>query len=339
MPSFCRHGRLESNCSICSPREHVDARPERATLGGRREPSGPRRGPTRSSTKRMTVRRMARTEDDGYTSELVLGLRATADAARLADEIAFAAARLRQLQTDPPGLYAEVARNDDPEEATWLCLLIAYLQPLEGPDPWAAISAARVPWATGEAPSLDGAAIGPRGATDPSRGSEVLASYRAFVTRAGSQVTALAGEAAWTPARRFDRAYERLAQRALPRAPRYDFLVTLGALGRVDVAPASLLLGAEPTDPTVVAAKRILGIGDAINLQRRASDLANETGVPIAALDLALVNWARSPEERIHAGSTAPIDEAERERIAAALGATAVPDSPATDERAESDST
>jgi hypothetical protein len=323
VPSFCRHGRLESNCSICSPREKTDVRPERPTLGGRRAPSGPKRGPARSSTKRMTVRRMERTEDDGYTSELVLGLRATQDAARLADEIAFSAARLRQLRSDPPGLYAEVARNADPEEATWLALLIAYLQPLEGSDPWAGIAAARVPWATGEAPDLDGVAVGPRGAQDISRAAEVLATYRAFVARAGSQVFALAGEPAWTPARRFDRAYERLAQRALPRAPRYEFLVTLGALGVIDMEPSSLLLGAEPTDPTVVAAKRILGIGDAINLQRRASDLANETGVPIAALDLALVNWTRPAGDRIHAGSTAVADDAERERIAEVLGATA----------------
>jgi alpha-glutamyl/putrescinyl thymine pyrophosphorylase-like protein len=322
MPSFCRHGRLEANCKICSPLQSADAPRSRAATGPRRAATGPRRGPARSSTKKMTVRRMARAEDDGYSCELVLGLRATQDGARLADELAFAAARLRQLRDTPPGLYGDVAGATDPEEAAWLCLQIAYLQPLEAPDPWSAITAVRVPWAGGELPALDGVELGPRSAHNPARGAEMFSNYRAFASRAGSQIAALAGEAAWAPARRFDRAYERLAMRDLPRAPRFDFLVTLGALGIVDVNPSSLALGAEPADPTVVAAKRVFGIGDAINLQRRASDLAAETGVSIAALDLALVNWARTPEERIRAGATAAVDDAERERIATALGVT-----------------
>ncbi len=273
----------------------------------------------------MVVRRLARSADDGYGSELVLGLRATADAARLADELAFAAARLDQLRNDPPGLYADAALATDPEEAAWLCLLIAYLQPLEADDPWSSIAAARVPWATGELPDLADAQAGPRSVHDAGRGADTFTGYRAFVARAGSQIAALGGEPAWTPARRFDRAFERLSLRGLPRATRYDFLVTLGALGIVDLAPSSLLLGTEPVDPTVVAAKRVFGIGDAINLQRRASDLAAAVGVEIAALDLALVNWARPPGDRIHAGATVSADPARRDEIVDALGATPPP--------------
>ena len=86
------------------------------------------------------------------------------------------------------------------------------------------------------------------------------------------------------------------------------------------MAPSSLLLSADPTDATLVAAKRILGIGDAINLQRRASELASETGVPLAALDLAFLNWSRPPDDRITAGSTAPADPDVRERVGRALG-------------------
>jgi hypothetical protein len=67
-----------------------------------------------------------------------------------------------------------------------------------------------------------------------------------------------------------------------------------GRLGVVDVDPSSLQLGRE-TDATVLAAKRVFGIGDAINLHRRAADLAGAVEVPIAALDLALVNWGRPP--------------------------------------------
>src|SRR5215468_10986307 len=141
MPSFCRHGRLEANCKICTPKEQPVARTAAPRGPARRAAGTPRRAPARGTTSGMVVRRLARSADDGYASELVLGLRATADAARLADELAFAAARLDQLRNDPPGLYADAARASDPEEAMWLCLLIAYLQPLEADDPWVSIAA------------------------------------------------------------------------------------------------------------------------------------------------------------------------------------------------------
>jgi hypothetical protein len=64
-------------------------------------------------------------------------------------------------------------------------------------------------------------------------------------------------------------------------------------------------------DPTTIAAKRVFGIGDAMNLQRRASDLAGATGVPMEALDLALLNWSRPVGERITAGARG-IDDADR---------------------------
>ena len=63
---------------------------------------------------------------------LAPGLRASDDARRLAVELGFAAARLEELATSPPGLYAEVASEPDIEEAAWLAFLIAYLSPVEG---------------------------------------------------------------------------------------------------------------------------------------------------------------------------------------------------------------
>jgi len=45
------------------------------------------------------VRQMARATDDGYRSPLVPGLKASTDAERLADELAFAATRLAELAT------------------------------------------------------------------------------------------------------------------------------------------------------------------------------------------------------------------------------------------------
>jgi hypothetical protein len=319
VPTFCRHGRLEANCPICSKSERVAPA---ARTGGRRPASAAkstarRRSPAKAGD--LHVRRMARAQDDGYDNWAVPGLRATVEAQRLADEIAFAAARLEELSSNPPGLYAEAAALGG-EEGLWLAFLIAYLSPVEGDEPFAGIEAARTSWSTGELPDLDGVPLGPRTGHDPARGLATLTAYRARAERAGSQAAALAaGEASLNPQRRFDRAFERLSLPGLRRAPRYEFLVVAGRLGLLDVAPSSLLLGADPTDPTVLAAKRILGIGDAINLQRRASELASEAGVPIAALDLAFLNWSRPEDDRITAGSRVDADPAVRERVGSVL--------------------
>ena len=313
MPSFCRHGRLEANCPICSKQaKELQVRPARTV----RRPASAGAGASASTaTKRrharqagdLRVRRVARAADDGYEHELVPGLRASADAARLADELAFSAARLDELTSDPPGAYAEVALADDVEEAVWLAFLIAYLSPLEDDEPFASIDAVRTMWATGEIPDLDSVRTGPRTAHDPRRGAETVLAYRGWAARAGSQAAALQGDASWAPERRFERAYERLSLKGFGRAARYELLVTLGRLGVFDLRPTSLHL-VEPLDPTVVAAKRVFGIGDAMNLRRRSAALANEAGLPIEALDLALVNWSGQMElppgrERITAGA------------------------------------
>jgi hypothetical protein len=320
MPTFCRHGRLEANCPICSKKEGVAPQ---ARTGGRR-PSNATKSPARRRSParagNLHVRRMARAQDDGYDNWAVPGVRATVEAQRLADEIAFAVARLDELASDPPGPYADAASAGG-EGGLWLAFLIAYLSPVEGPEPFAGIEAARTAWATGELPDLDGVPLGPRAGHDATRGLATLTAYRARAERAGSQAAALAAaESSLNPQRRFERAFERLSLPGLRRAPRYEFLVVAGRLGLLDAEPSSLLLGTDPTDATVLAAKRILGIGDAINLQRRASELAAEAGVPIAALDLGFVNWARPQDERITAGSAVAPDTAARERIGRVLG-------------------
>jgi len=305
VPTFCRHNRLEANCPICSRKRAAEGgasatRPARRPVEARPAHSGKRR--TVRAAGDLRVRRMARAADDGYENDLVPGLRATVEAARLADELAFATARLEQLRTDPPGLYADVALAGDPEEATWLAFLIAYLSPLETPEPFSVIDAARTTWASGELPDLDYAETGPRSAHDPTRGTKTLEAYRAWARRAGSQAAGFAGEPSWTPQRRFERAFERLALPGFGRGPRYELLVLLGTLGVFDLSPWSLHL-TEPMDPTTVAAKRVFGIGDAMNLQRRASDLATAAEVPIEALDLALLNWPAPEGERVTAGA------------------------------------
>lgn len=277
---------------VVSPGGHTVRPPRHAGSSGAASSRGS--GSTRASSGRasggLTVRRLTRSAEDGFRSALVPGVRSGADAQRLAEELAFAATRLERLAADPPGLYAEVADASQAiEERSWLAFLIAYLSPTDGEQPFAGIAEARTPWASGEPPHLDDAALGPRAAHEPDRGQRTIDAYRAWVQRAGSQEAAFTGDAAWTPERRFARVFERLALPGLDRGARFDVLVTLGALGVYDLSAGALGLGGN--DPVTLAAKRVLGIGDAMLLERRAADLAAACELPLAALDLGFYNW------------------------------------------------
>jgi hypothetical protein len=273
----------------------------------------------------MRVRRVDVGADDGYASPLLPGLHSSADAERLADEMAFAAGRLVELAVDPPGLYAEIATGSDAEEAIWLAFQVALFSPLDGvDDPFASIAAVRTTWASGEVPQTDGVPTGPRSplagrgnGSGTAAAASTFAAYRAFASRAGSQLAAVHGEDFWKPDRRFARSFERMALPGLPRATRFDFLSALGATGRIDARAASLMLGAG-ADEASVAAKRVFGIGDPLVIDRRALALCEAAGVPVEALDLALANWQRG--ERARLGATEQAEDAElRERVGAAL--------------------
>src|SRR5215207_557264 len=210
MPMFCRHNRLTANCPICSRdlqaelKAKAPSRP-RGTGTARSRSSSPRSGG-------VVTRKLARAADDGYRNALVPGLRATADAERLAAALAAATVRL-----EPPGPYPELAAEPDLEEATWLAFLRA-LGVESGPS-----------WAS---------------AADPAEHAETARAYRAWAARAGSQQAALEGEPAWTPERRFSRVFERLALPGFPRAERFDLLTALGAAGRYDLRAGELRLAA-----------------------------------------------------------------------------------------------
>jgi hypothetical protein len=318
MPSFCRHNRLLQNCPICSREQAVEMRAvvssSAPSTSHTRRTAGTRQG---SSTRTgLRVSRLARGVDDGYQSRLVPGLKSSADAERLAGELAFAATRLARLSENPPGLYAEVRGDGDVEERTWLAFLIAYLCPLESDDPFASVQSARTSWASGQPPVLDDVATGPRSAHDPARGLRTIDAYRAWAQRAGTQEAALTGEPAWTPERRFARVYERLALPGLHRDARFDFLVTLGRLGVYELQAGGLQFGGE--NETTVAAKRALGIGDSLLLDRRAVDLAGACAVPLEALDLGLYNWGRGQRVTLGLG---PGAEPDAETLAAVRAA------------------
>ena len=263
----------------------------------------------------MRVSRVAQAADDGYRCELAAGIKATADAERLADELAFAAARLVELESDPPGVFANIVAQQDPEEALWLAFLTAYLSPTEAEDPFAGIRAAHVPWSSGELPALD-VELGPRSSVDRSTAERTVLAYRAWAQRAGGQAAGFGGEPTWTPERRFDRLFERLALPGFGRAGRYELLVMLGRLGVVQARPAALQL---TDDATTVAAKRVFGIGDKLLLERRAGALARAAELPIEALDLALFNWAAAGTGSARLGARAAVPDELREAAAAAL--------------------
>ncbi len=255
----------------------------------------------------MRVSRLARGADDGFRSALTPGLRSGTDAQRLAEELAFAATRLKRLEDDPPGLYADLAaRQEDVEELTWLGFLIAYVCPLESEDPFSNIAAVRTPWSSPELPALDHAPLGPRTAHGPPRGTATLSAYRAWASRAGSQADAFRGEATWSAERRFERVFERLALPGFHRDARFDLLVTLGRVGLFELRAGKLHLGGE--NDVTVAAKRALGIGDPLLLERRASRLAAESGLPIEALDLGFYNWGRGERTTLGLGPGAQAD-------------------------------
>jgi hypothetical protein len=334
MPQFCRHNRLIQNCPICSREQAIEPRPlvsssaprvaepRRRATGADRPAQAGRSAPGQRSGRSagVTIRRLRTSVDDGYRSPLAPGLRSSDEARRLADELAYAQTRLRILGESPPGLYAQVADPaGDLEERTWLAFLIAYLGPLEDVyDPFASIREIRTSWASGEVPKLGDVQTGPRTAHDPSRPAGTVEAYRAWAKRAGSQANAYGGEPPWPADRRFARAYERLALPGLHRDARFELLTSLGVLGLYDMRAGSLALGGG--DQVTLAAKRALGIGDPMLLDRRAAQLAHEAGLDLGALDLGFHNWEQGQRSSVGLGQEAEPDADTAARVSDALG-------------------
>ncbi len=337
MPTFCRHNRFIERCPICSrtlPGNEPAGVPAGHARAGSATPGRARDGAARRPRREgLRVRREGRAAEDGYRSELVPGLHASADAERLAQEMAFASARLAALAVDPQGTYGrarDAAADGDLERATWACFLLAYLCPTEDGDPFAAVeavlAAAPLPAAAGAQADelLEGLSLGPRSSHRAGSGTQTLRAYADWARRTGGeggQAAAFGGDPTWPPERRFARLFERLALPGLSRAARYELLASLGRLEIYDLSSDSLQLSASrpggAEDAATLAAKRVFGIGDPLLLDRRAAALAEAASVPLEALDLALSNWA-GPERATY--GFRPAAEPDAADVAAVLG-------------------
>jgi hypothetical protein len=289
----------------------------------------------RAGGREVRVHRESRAGDDGYRSTLLPGLRASGDALALAEEIAFAHGRLLALQEAPPDLYGEVraVAEENIEQATWMCFLIAYLSPLDGEDPFAGIRLALPTGGDGGGyeegglgylDGIDGIPLGPRTSHEPERGTSTLLAYRHWAERAGSQAHAFEGDPAWGPQRRFERCFERLALPGFGRMGRCDLLVTLGRLGLYEMRADSLhFISANESssgDLATLAAKRVFAIGDPLNLERRAQALVEAISVSVETLDLALANWGSGARATLGFQSeTCDLHALERSRAALEL--------------------
>jgi hypothetical protein len=125
MGMFCRHNRLTARCPICSVEEEAKLRAQLPSRPPRERKAAAKRSTSARRPSGLRTRQLRRAPDDGYRNPLVPGLRATADARRLAATLGAAAARL-----EFPGPYPQVAEAGDPEEAAWLAF-----QAVTGDDP------------------------------------------------------------------------------------------------------------------------------------------------------------------------------------------------------------
>ncbi len=276
---FCRHNRLSSKCPICArelreatPVRHVTVRKPGATSTPKSRAKTTKGSSSNSrGSGRLVTRQLARATDDGYRNPLAPGLKATADAERLAIAVTQAHERL-----DPPGPFTAIDETPDVEHATWLAFLFAL-----APELYDLIDQTRPAWE--DAGDLDAL---------PEAKAKTAAAYRAWVERQGpTQEEAFTGEEIWTPERRFARVFERLALPGFTRAMRYDLLTALGA---ADIYPLEAdALHFADDDATTDAAKRLLVSGDRMLLERRARDLAEASQLPISAFDRGLAVWGQ----------------------------------------------
>ena len=331
MPTFCRHNRLIQNCPICAREQDVELRPivtgpegHAPARSGGAAAGGDHAGTTsRARTARppagVTVRRLQRGADDGYRSELAPGIKSSADAQRLAVELAFAAGRLTALATAPPGLYATVADPaGDIEERSWLAFEIAYLGPLDGEQPFAAIEQGRDDLGLGPGARARRARARP---AHLARARPRDADPRCLPRLGGAGGLAVGGadrRAVVDPRAPLRPGVRAAGAPGLQRGAKFDLLTTLGCLGVYEMRAGSLFFSG--SDAVTLAAKRLLGIGDPLLLDRRAAALAQACGIELEGLDVAFYNWERGERATLGVDPAVEPDSRTLEQAQAALG-------------------
>lgn len=308
VPTFCRHGRFEASCGICRS-EKAKAEPQARSAAPRgggtaaRRPASSNPAAPKPRTRTVVTGKLSRNVDDGFRSDLLPGVRSSADVMLLAQELTKAEARLAALSSPEAGpwnaltpflgrrgpafvvaLTVAVASPDEAANSvataeSAVAALLAIDPSLEALDALAGASEV--------ASILDG---GPRGPRGHDAAGAALAVPAQLATRSGGSLEAsLIGEQAWSPERRFARLLDRLALRGLPRAVRYDILVALGRTGVLPVQADGLHLGG---DQVTDAAKRLFAVGEVSLLEKRAAAVVEATGVAWDAFELALWNIA-----------------------------------------------
>lgn len=308
VPTFCRHGRFEASCAICrqekAKSEPQAVRPQTKGTAARR-PTSSSTAPTQRTGRSRTVvtGKLTRNADDGFRSDLLPGVRSSADAMVLAQELTLAEARLSSIATADAGPWAIIgAQAGDQARAFVAALVVAVASPdgtagslvtaagaLAALEPLLADvdDSGAIAGASTIAEILD---AGPRGPRAHDAAGVALAVPAQLAQRSGGSLAAgLQGEASWTPERRFARLLDRLALKGLPRAVRYDLLVALGRSGALPLRADGLHLG---SDQVTDAAKRLFAVADVALLERRAAALVEATDVAWDALELALWNIA-----------------------------------------------
>lgn len=284
--------------------EPKTVRPASKGSAARRPAGSSAAAPARPTRSRGVVTgKLSRNTDDGYRSELLPGIRASADAMTLAEELTVAEARLSALSGDAAGPWTIVAQQaGDVPRAFVAALVVAVASPdetarsvetahdavallqelLESVDDAGTVPASQS--------LVDLLSAGPRGPRGHDASGSALAVPAQLAQRSGGSLSAgLAGEASWSPERRFARLLDRLALKGLPRAARFDLLVALGRSGALPVTADGLHLGG---DQVTDAAKRLFAVADVPLLEKRAAALVEATGVTWDALELALWNIA-----------------------------------------------
>ena len=176
------------------------------TAAGARRSAPATAPPRRAGAAGLRVRREERAAEDGYSSPLMPGVRASADAPRLAEEIAFSSGRLLALRDRPRRASTpSSAAGGGGHSSTRTWIVLPYRLPLarlQGDEPFAA--SARPCGCADRDERVELGELSTRCPSgharshDPARGTRTLLAYRQWVQRAAARRRAFSGDPTWS---------------------------------------------------------------------------------------------------------------------------------------------